>query len=121
MAILAFLFHRIIMGDAFAFLRPDGKIPWHILLFHFAALGMMVHIYPMGYSGKKPVLEGYRFGADIGFIIIVAVASVFERTGISDTTILVDVLWHTLIEEPAVGIVIALIYGRGAEKGSWSG
>jgi hypothetical protein len=77
---------------------------------------LLSFIYPLGYRGKSPALEGYRFGILMGAVWMVPTGFViFLGAGImSPNAFLVDFLWHILVEEGIAGLVIGLIYGKKA-------
>lgn len=77
---------------------------------------LMAWMYPTGYQGGSPVVEGLRFGALIGLLWILPWSVII--TGIWNvgmTVTLVDAAWH-VVEEGLAGVVIGLVYGRKLAK-----
>jgi hypothetical protein len=74
---------------------------------------MMAIIYPKGYSGGSPLLEGFRFGAMAG--VMVGLPHNLVMHAVSQTLtanlVMADGAWH-LVEQGVGGAVIGLVYGR---------
>lgn len=85
-----------------------------LIIVGYLLLGaLMAYMYPIGYKGGRPVLEGLRFGLLIGLLWVLPQELV--RLGAhgkgSISYILVNSAWH-LVEQGAGGVIIGLIYGR---------
>ena len=81
MFLLAGLWHSIIMGDLYSNNAPTGAYAepkmQFIALGYFILSLLMVYIYPKGYKGGKPVIEGLKFGIVIGLLWILPINLVF--------------------------------------------
>ena len=117
MFLLAGLWHSVLMEDFYmadsssnAFAEPKMQF---IALGYFILALIMAYIYPFGYKGGSPVIEGLRFGITMGLSWIlpfcVVLYGIFESSG---TLLMVDFVWH-IVEEGIGGIVIGLVYGTG--------
>jgi hypothetical protein len=97
-----------------AFYRQLGSEPTPVLALgtHLVIATVMVYLYPRFYKGGSTALEGLRLGVAVGVLAIAPIVFVFLVMRISIWTIVADVLWHVLIEEPLTGVVIGLVYGR---------
>ena len=113
MWIVAGLWHNLIMPalyeDAHATHEGIG-----ILLVAYVVLAMiMAYMYPLGYKGGKPVLEGLRFGIIIGILWVFP--HELAMTGAHDGKDIVYVFknagWH-MVEQGIGGMIMGLIYGE---------
>ena len=118
MFLLAGLWHMVIMADLYS-----GPKTLEEPMLHFIALGyfvlalIMTYIYPKGYKGGKPVIEGLKFGILMGLLWILPLNLVlYGVMGGSGTVIIVDVIWH-VVEQGIGGIVIGLVYGSQSSTG----
>lgn len=116
MLALGGLFHRVLAGDflmsQMAELPAKMPSPGIILVMILPIALIMAFMYPKGYQGGHPAVEGFRFGALIGIIMALPVNVLL--IGLFDLPIaaaLADVPWH-IVEEGTAGIVIGLVYGR---------
>ncbi len=121
MFLLAGLWHMVIMADLYS--GPNSleePMLYFIALGYFVLALIMTYIYPKGYKGGKPVIEGLKFGILMGLLWILPLNLVFlgvmESLEGSGTVIIVDVIWH-VVEEGIGGIVIGLIYGSQSSTG----
>ena len=73
---------------------------------------MMAYMYPKGYSGGSPAVEGLKFGIMIGIVWVLPHALIRHGAMVSMTgkMLLVDAIWH-LVEQGIAGLIIGLIYG----------
>lgn len=115
--VLSVLLHRLMMGEQFAavFERLDvtpSPVPGPVM--YAIVVAIMVHLYPMRNQQGTPALNGYKFGAAIGLLFVTPLAMVFYAIGISMSTILADVLWHTFVEHALAGSVIGIVFDKGA-------
>ena len=117
MFLLAGLWHMIIMGDFYKANSSSAALAEPKMLFialgYFILALILAFIYPLGYKGGSPVIEGLKFGVLMGLLWIlpfsVVLFGLFESSG---TVLVVDVIWH-VVEEGIGGIVIGLVYGSG--------
>lgn len=113
MWILAGIWHEII---ALAFYTEENKTAHEGLGILFAAylvLGLlMAYLYPLGYKGGKPVIEGFRFGLVIGLLWVfphgLAMAGAH---GESLSYVFKNSAWH-MVEQGFGGIIIALVFSK---------
>ena len=113
---LAFLFHVVIAADFIHTLFENVVKPEShhediggIFLNYLIVAMTMAWIYPKGYAGGSPIIEGARFGLAIGLIVHLSAAFGLSATmDISFGGILGDKFWH-VIETIGSGITIALI------------
>ena len=77
--------------------------------------GVMAYMYPKGFEGGPPALEGYKFGVSIGILLITFVIVVLKGLGTEPWLILVDAGWHNFVEQAFVGLVIGVVYRRGSK------
>ncbi len=78
----------------------------------------MAYMYPHGYKGGSPIMEGLRFGVLIGILAYLSQNVILSEA--QDFTLkagLVDSVYH-IVEKGIGGIVIGLVYGTGAAKAS---
>ena len=111
--------HMALMGDFYTnhstSVAKDPANIIYIVAGYFVLGFIMSYIYPQGYKGGTPWMEGLKFGLIIGIIWVLPhgliLYAVIES---SDRTLMgVDTAWH-LVEQGIGGIVIAMIYGRGS-------
>jgi len=87
---------------------------YDIIVLAYLVLGaMMTLMYPTGYAGGSPAMEGARFGAIIGIIWSLPHSLVEYAIQGTQSTILVltEAAWHA-VEQGVGGLVIGIIYGR---------
>lgn len=115
---LSSLWHGLLMREFYeahtATLR-DVPILRLVGLGYFVLALLMVVLYPKGYDGDSPLLEGLRFGALMGVLVtlphgLVLYGSEGSHTG---TLLLVDAVWH-MFEQGAGGVAVGLVHGRQA-------
>jgi hypothetical protein len=118
MFLLAGLWHMVIMADLYS--GPNSLVEpmlYFIALGYFVLALIMTYIYPKGYKGGKPVIEGLKFGILMGLLWILPLSLVlYGVMGGSGTVIIVDVIWH-VVEQGIGGIVIGLVYGSQSSTG----
>ena len=91
---------------------PDMTI-WKVALACLAQALFMAIIYPHGYKGGSPAVEGFKFGLWIGFLL--SIPYFFFRwstPGLAALPIFVDALFGGILTV-LTGIVIGLVYGKG--------
>ncbi len=88
----------------------------------FTTLGLLTTalllalVYPRGYQGGFPLLEGFRFGALIGLLVALPYAFfVYARAAVPFSELLIPVVWNTA-SWGLTGVAIALVYGRSARQ-----
>ena len=122
MFILGYLGHVVLLADFFENNTGRiGNVNREVPMLGYIALGtfilslMMSYIYPKGVESSNRVMEGLKFGVIVGIIWIVphsiilyGATTIFSKTGV-----LGDSLWH-LFEQGMGGVVIAMVYGKGA-------
>ncbi|MCK4798022.1 MAG: hypothetical protein KAT05_11600 [Spirochaetes bacterium] len=115
MFLLSGLWYTLIMADFYeanspstAFAEPKMQF---IVLGYFILALILAYIYPLGYKGGSPVIEGLKFGVVMGLLWILPIGvvlfGVMESSGI---LLVVDAIWH-VVEQGIGGIVIGLVYG----------
>ena len=114
MGILGGLFHGVLAAGYLASQLPAGAVmptPPLPLFFLFPVTLIMAYLYPKGYEGGAPAVEGARFGALIGLILAIPLNVLFVGMfGVGMGAIYVDLPWH-VIEQGATGAAIGLAYG----------
>lgn len=87
---------------------------YDIIALAYLVLGaMMALMYPSGYAGGSPAMEGARFGAMIGIIWSLPHSLIVYATqGTQSTTlVLAAAVWHA-VEQGIGGVVIGIMHGR---------
>lgn len=121
MWLLAGLWHELIMAKFYATETQATHEGTGIIFLAYLALGvLMAYIYPLGYKGGRPAMEGLRFGIIIGLLWVfphgLAMAGAH---GDSILYVIKNTAWH-LIEQGAGGILIGLVYGKSRASDSTS-
>lgn len=115
MAILGGLFHGVLAASYLASQLPAGATmpgPGLVLWFLVPVSLIMAYLYPKGYEGGEPAVEGARFGALIGLIVALPINVLFVGMfGVGTGAVFVDLPWH-LVEQGAAGAAIGIAYGR---------
>lgn len=115
MLLLAWLWHDVLMGEFYRTHSPllrESPLIRVVLLGYVVLAALMAVIYPKGYEGGRPWIEGLRFGLYMGLLATLPRGIVMYAVDGSHTGLLiaVDAAWH-LAEQGAGGVVIALIHG----------
>ena len=115
MFLLAGLWHAVIMEDFYKAHATSNTLAepnmQFIALGYFILALILAYIYPFGYKGGSPVIEGLKFGMVMGLLWIFPFSTVlFGIMESSGTLFAVDVVWH-IVEEGIGGIAIGLVYG----------
>ena len=113
MWLLAGLWHELIMAQFYEVETQANHEGTGIILLAYVVLGLlMAYVYPIGYKGKQPWVEGLRFGFVIGILWVfpheLAMAGAY---GNSILYVLKNAVWH-MVEQGVGGITIGLVYGR---------
>lgn len=93
---------------------PNSSEPSPVIgiVLTFVVVLIMAHMYPKGYEGGSPFMEGFKFGAPIGLLLVLPLNFILVAAlGADPTFSMVDVPWH-LVEQGVVGGVIGLVYGK---------
>lgn len=115
MMLLSGLWHGIVMRSFYETHLPlmrDAPLLRIVALGYFVLAALMAVVYPKGYEGGTPWVEGLRFGMYMGILFTLPRALVLygvegSQTGMS---VAVDAAWH-MVEQGAGGVLIALIHG----------
>jgi len=75
MLVLSFLFHKVLMHDTLTHLMealPNSSEPSPImgLVMTVVVVFIMAYMYPKGYEGGSPFVEGLKFGGPIGLLLV---------------------------------------------------
>lgn len=113
MWVVAGLWHNLIMPALYKGTHATHEGIGILLLAYIVLALIMAYIYPLGYKGGKPILEGLRFGMIIGILWVFPheLAMMGAHEGKSILYVLQNSGWH-IIEQGIGGIIIGLIYGR---------
>ena len=112
-AVYPFLFGEPV--EQFVNERPSQQYLFTTLGLLTTAL-LLALIYPRGYQGGFPLLEGFRFGALIGLLVALPYAFfVYARAEVPFSDLLIPVVWNTA-SWGFTGVAIALVYGRSARQ-----
>jgi hypothetical protein len=119
MWLLAGLWHQLIMAGFYKQETHASHEGTGIILIAYVILGLlMALIYPIGYKGKPPWIEGLRFGALVGILwVFPHELAMAGAHGGAIGYVVKNALWH-IFEQGAGGIVIGVIYGRRISSGS---
>ena len=115
MWLLAGLWHMLLVPGFYA---VEGEAAHHdgggLIIVAYLLLGiLMAYMYPIGYKGGQPILEGLRFGLLIGLLWVLPHELVMVGAhGGSISYVLINAAWH-LLEQGAGGIIMGLVFGRG--------
>jgi hypothetical protein len=88
---------------------------WSVGLGYLVVGFIMAYMYPKGYEGGSPAVEGFKFGAVIGLLwwlpTQLVLYGAFEGPF---SVVLVDGAWH-VVEQGVAGIALAMVFGRGSQ------
>jgi len=89
---------------------------WAVALAYLIVAAIMAYMYPKGFEGGSPVMEGLKFGAMIGLVWWGASQLVlYGAVEGPFSLVLVDGGWH-LVEEGLAGIALAMVHGGGSAE-----
>ena len=112
MWIVAGLWHNLIMANLYEDVHATHEGIGLLLVAYFILAGFMAYLYPLIYTGKKPVTDGLKFGIIIGLLWVfphdLAMAGAHETSIIY---VIKNALWH-MVEQGIGGIIIALTSNR---------
>ncbi len=111
MLIVGGVWEGISTGHLFYTMTHSNSGPLALNVAAYLVLGgLMAYMYPMGYEGGRPHLEGLRFGALVGVLLILphglALAAPY---GQSILYVFENTLWHA-VEQGIGGLAIAYTY-----------
>ena len=120
-SVTAFLLEQLIFKNYMekAFYQPTGipvvpatNLPILTFAIPLSIALIMAYIYPKGYEGGSPVVEGLRFGVLLGLFSGIPYGVYFAITyAIGFGPVLAQILFYAL-EVAAAGLLIGLVYGR---------
>ena len=113
MWLLAGLWHELIMAKFYVGETDATHEGTGIIFLAYMVLGvLMAYIYPLGYKGGRPTVEGLRFGVVIGLLwVFPHELAMAGAHGDSISYVFKNAAWH-MIEQGVGGIIIGLVYGR---------
>jgi hypothetical protein len=120
--IAASIFLILINTVLFPLVFPDGPAQFYAnarekplflfnLLAYIATAFLLAYIYPIGYRGGSPRVEGIRFGMYMGLLVSLPhTFHVYATVDYAFYSAALVIAW-TIVVWGAVGIVIALVHG----------
>ncbi|MCP4602293.1 MAG: hypothetical protein GY847_17545 [Proteobacteria bacterium] len=113
MWLLAGIWHELIMAKFYTIETHATHEGTGVIFLAYLVLGiLMAYIYPLGYKGGRPAVEGLRFGMVIGLLWVfpheLAMAGAHDN---SISYVFKNAAWH-MIEQGVGGVIVGLIYGR---------
>jgi hypothetical protein len=112
MWVIAGIWHNLIMANLYKSVHATHDGIGLLLIAYLVLALIMSYIYPLGYKGGKPIIEGLKFGAIIGILWVfphgIAMAGAH---GDSLVYVIKNATWH-IVEQGLGGIIIGLIYGN---------
>jgi hypothetical protein len=121
MFILGYLWHAVLMSSFYEqnyrFTARPEPIVLRIAVAYFVLAFLMSYVYPLGYKGGSPMMEGLRFGIIMGILWVFPLSLILNAIteNLFMTGVLVDTGWH-IVEEGIAGIIIGLLYGKGSSS-----
>ena len=113
MWLLAGLWHELLMARFYiGETRATHEGTGIIFLAYMVLAVLMAYIYPLGYKGGRPNVEGLRFGIVIGLLWVFPHAlAMVGAHGTSLVYVFKNAAWH-MVEQGVGGIIIGLVFGR---------
>jgi hypothetical protein len=112
MWIVAGIWHNLIRANLYESVNANHEGIGLLLVAYCVLALLMSYMYPLGYKGGKPILEGLRFGIVIGILWVFPHELAMAVThGDSILYVLENGAWH-MIEQGIGGIIVGLIYGK---------
>ena len=113
MWLLAGLWHVVFMAAFYADEADASHEGTGIILIAYLVLGLlMAYMYPIGYRGGRPILEGLRFGMLIGLLwVFPHELAMAGAHGEPLAYVFKNAAWH-VVEQGVGGIAIGLVYGK---------
>ena len=117
MWVISGIWHNLILANFYSRETEATHEGIGILLIAYLVLSLiMSYMYPLGYKGGRPTIEGLRFGALIGLLwVFPHELAMAGAHGDSISYVFKNAAWH-MVEQGLGGIVIGIIYG--ISKGS---
>lgn len=118
-----FIWHVLLLMDFYveqtAKLRRAGEFElWWVILPDGLRALLLSYLYPIGYKGGNPAVEGLRFGVMMGLIVgFPLIASYFAYNFASPAFFWAEFSFYA-IQGGLAGIVIAYIWGKAAGQKS---
>ena len=114
MWLLAGLWHEVIMAQFYAAETQATHEGTFIILVAYLVLGaLMAYMYPLGYKGGRPVVEGLRFGMLIGVIwVFPHELAMAGAHGDPLVYVFKNAAWD-MAGQGLGGFIVALVYSRG--------
>lgn len=113
MWVVAGLWHNLIMPALYSETHATHEGIGIMLVAYIVLGALMAYMYPLGYKGGSPVLEGMRFGIIIGILWVFPheLAMTGAHGGRSIAYVIKNGLWH-MVEQGIGGIIVGSIIGR---------
>lgn len=114
------VWYQVLMKEQYgrweaAVARPEPQLPFILLGLVLVSL-VMAYMYPRGYEGGSPAMEGLRFGALIGLLGPVALTLVvYGAYNLQLAGAVIDAVFNLILFALA-GAVIGVIYGESAAR-----
>lgn len=113
MWLLAGLWHKILMVQFYTVETHASHEGTGIIFLAYLVLGLlMAYMYPLGYKGGRPWIEGLRFGILIGILWVFPheLAMAGAHSG-PLAYVFKNAAWH-IVEQGTGGIIVGLIYSK---------
>jgi hypothetical protein len=112
MWVVAGIWHNLIMANLYKSVDAQHEGIGLLLVAYIVLALLMSYLYPLGYKGGKPVIEGLRFGVIIGILwVFPHELAMAGAHGTSLLYVFKNAAWH-MVEQGIGGVVIGLIYGK---------
>ena len=112
MWVVAGIWHNLIMANLYKEVHATHEGIGILLIAYFILALLMGYIYPLGYKGKNPVIEGLRFGIIIGLLWVMPHGLAMAGAhGESIIYVIKNSIWH-MVEQGIGGIIIGLVYRK---------
>ncbi len=113
MWLLAGLWHEVIMAAFYSAETAAAHEGTGIIFIAYLVLGLlMAYMYPLGYKGGKPWIEGMRFGILVGILWVFPHELVMAGAHSGPLPyVFKNAAWH-MVEQGVGGIIVGLIYSK---------
>ena len=113
MWVLSGLWHNLIVPAFYVSETGASHEGIGLLLVAYLVLSLfMAYMYPLGYQGGRPIIEGLRFGMVIGVLwVFPHELAMAGAHGDSILYVFKNAAWH-VVEQGVGGIIVGLVYGR---------
>lgn len=107
------IWHNLILANFYASETGASHDGIGVLLIAYLVLALiMAYIYPLGYKGGRPIVEGLRFGMLIGLLwVFPHELALAGAHGDSISYVFKNAALH-VVEQGFGGIIVGFIYGR---------